>query len=1028
MPILTVLYVVRNEQDFIKKSLDSIKAIADNIVVIDTGSRDKTLHICRQYRNLQIFTHAWAHDYSKTKNYGIAQCKGDWILSLDADEMLDPASAAAVRSAANEAKPNTAAFSLHVNDYEQAWDWKAPRNPKSYFPATQVRLFRRSPSIIFEGRVLESIEKAAKRSGGIDLLNASVCHYLWRGKGKAFGQQRIAYYNKLGAGLVEEQSASIRSPANEAPLPQTAIVIPAYNMLALTKECVESITRHTESSYCLQFVDSASSDGTYEYMRGIVGKAPIRLGTNYGPAKAKNVGTREILADPNIKYVCFLDNDTKVSAGWLDGMLAVLNGNDKIGLVGPLSLGADGPQSLPQEIEGKFLKDRNPEYILADSINGFCMLAKIEVLRRIGLFDESFGQYGYEDADLCMRVRQAGYEIAVANRVFVDHKGKATLIGNRIEWARLSQASAIKFAQKWNKAVPAEAKGPRSGPIEYRGSHSKPRLPKFSIIILTHNRLDVTTECVESILKNTSDFELIIVDNGSTDNTVSWIKTNAPFAKIIQNEKNLGVIVARNQGIRSANTEYLVLMDNDVVVSKGWIEEMFEASQEADIVGLEGWQLDYNHAPCLKCASSSDRMDYLGGACNLFKRKVFETAGMLDEGFGKAYFEDVDISIRAKAHGFKLKWLPTSKIVHKEHATLIYGQKDFVYTEALSNSYVRFAAKMRKEIKVDHERLPPLEKKLNILYLGMYWDYGIRERGTSFEQDNFYPALRTWNRTGTFTHFDFVELGKIHGVPRMSEMLYEKVHEVRPDVIFGVWFDENHDPRREMLDRIRKTTPTKVVSWFCDSFFRYESFDRHWANYVDFCVTCSTEGYNKYVRDGLKAKAIKSQFAAAPSYAPIEGVQRDIDVSFVGQPHGDRRHIISVLRSAGINVQAYGTGWEKRLSFSEMVSVFNRSKINLNLSNGASGTFQQIKGRNFEVPACRAFMLTGAAENLYEYYDYGKEIVVFNSTDELVSKVRYYLSNYAEREQIASAGYARTVKDHTYAKRFDNIFKEAGLI
>jgi spore maturation protein CgeB len=102
--------------------------------------------------------------------------------------------------------------------------------------------------------------------------------------------------------------------------------------------------------------------------------------------------------------------------------------------------------------------------------------------------------------------------------------------------------------------------------------------------------------------------------------------------------------------------------------------------------------------------------------------------------------------------------------------------------------------------------------------------------------------------------------------------------------------------------------------------------------------------------------------------------------------------------------------------------------VNLNLSNSSWNirtifrNKQQIKGRNFEVPGCGSLLLTDAVPRLDEYYCIDKEVVCFRSSKELTEKIRYYLSHDDEREAIAAAGYARTLKEHTYERRFIDIF------
>ena len=148
-----------------------------------------------------------------------------------------------------------------------------------------------------------------------------------------------------------------------------------------------------------------------------------------------------------------------------------------------------------------------------------------------------------------------------------------------------------------------------------------------------------------------------------------------------------------------------------------------------------------------------------------------------------------------------------------------------------------------------------------------------------------------------------------------------------------------------------------------------------------------------------------------------------------------------------------------------MIRVFSQSKVNLNLTKGSSATVlkslariflsrksersiqienpkqwinnlksllgkrqEQIKGRNFEIPGCGGFLITGDADNLRDYYKDGKEIVIYENTEDLIEKIKYYLEHNEERETIAKAGHERTLRDHTYEKRFNEIFKTIGLI
>ena len=105
-----------------------------------------------------------------------------------------------------------------------------------------------------------------------------------------------------------------------------------------------------------------------------------------------------------------------------------------------------------------------------------------------------------------------------------------------------------------------------------------------SIIILTFNQLKYTKECVESIRKHTPEpHEIIFVDNGSTDGTGKWLKKlvkNNSNYKLIENKKNLGFSKGCNQGIEASSGEYILLLNNDVVVTENWLAGMLECLKQ----------------------------------------------------------------------------------------------------------------------------------------------------------------------------------------------------------------------------------------------------------------------------------------------------------------------------------------------------------------------------------------------------------------------------------------------------------------
>lgn len=349
---------------------------------------------------------------------------------------------------------------------------------------------------------------------------------------------------------------------------------------------------------------------------------------------------------------------------------------------------------------------------------------------------------------------------------------------------------------------------------------------------------------------------------------------------------------------------------------------------------------------------------------------------------------------------------------------------------------------------------------MKILYCAMKYNPIFRDpfKGLSFEHYNFYDSLVKMNSgEHDIIYFPFDEIMSEKGRNEMNRELLEKVYKEKPQLcFFSLYTDEI---KKATIKEINEKSGAVTFNWFADDHWRFESFSKYWAPFFHFVSTTDSQAPENYRKMGYK-NVIKTQWACNHFlYKPID-VQKKYDTTFVGQSHGNRKQIIKKVRNNNISIYCWGSGWEEgRISQEEMIKLFSESKINLNLtassgiwnlktlfrglalrrSDGtivfdsfgkwfnnllALGSYrrEQIKGRTFEIPGCRGFLLTGNANNLGNYYEDGKEIVIFNSTDDLIDKIQYYLTHDNEREKIARAGYERTMKEHTYEKRFNSIF------
>jgi GT2 family glycosyltransferase/glycosyltransferase involved in cell wall biosynthesis len=198
---------------------------------------------------------------------------------------------------------------------------------------------------------------------------------------------------------------------------------------------------------------------------------------------------------------------------------------------------------------------------------------------------------------------------------------------------------------------------------------------KTSIIILTYNNLSYTKKCLKSIRDYTDKniYELIVIDNNSQDGTVEWLKSQENI-KTIFNCKNMDFAKGCNQGINIASGDNILLLNNDVVVSHNWLDNLLNCLYSNDNIGAVGpltnncsnfqsIDISYNNldemhyfAKNFNISDSSKWEERLRliGFCMLIKKEVVDKIGLLDELFTPSRYEDDDYSLRIRNEGYRL--------------------------------------------------------------------------------------------------------------------------------------------------------------------------------------------------------------------------------------------------------------------------------------------------------------------------------------------------------------------------------------
>ncbi len=215
-----------------------------------------------------------------------------------------------------------------------------------------------------------------------------------------------------------------------------SIIIPCFNALEYTKQCIESVLLQTNLNYELILINNGSTDGTKEYFKTLKRNLKINKKLNkvtiiqaiknLGVAKALNLGISKSIG----KYVCYLNNDVIVTKDWLKKIVKAAKSDKQIGAVGTMFNSFEDKKYLKNVEKNKKLIDVVAQTISvknsgkikkAKTIHGLCMFVKKSVFKKVGLFNEKFYPCFGEDIEFCERLKKNGYKLVDATDVFIFH-------------------------------------------------------------------------------------------------------------------------------------------------------------------------------------------------------------------------------------------------------------------------------------------------------------------------------------------------------------------------------------------------------------------------------------------------------------------------------------------------------------------------------------------------------------------------------------------------------------------------------
>ncbi len=278
--------------------------------------------------------------------------------------------------------------------------------------------------------------------------------------------------------------------------------------------------------------------------------------------------------------------------------------------------------------------------------------------------------------------------------------------------------------------------------------------PLVSVVIPSYNGKELTVNLLKSIKKTTyKNYEVVVVDNGSNDGCYEYVKKNYPYVKAVKVEVNKGIARGLNAGIEKSKGEYLVMMNNDMVVDPEWLTYLVEAANSDKKIGIVGYAL-------LEFGLKKDIIQRLGYSetgkillrfeavgkgqehknqfpevlpvdhtFGLVKREVIKKIGAFDEKTFMSW-DEVDLCYRARKIGYTTVAATKSKVYHMGSITV------------KKTPYLRVFHYHKNRIRFILKHLSPFRKLVNLpLTIGYY----ILESGISLVKGDFKNSMAIWN-------------------------------------------------------------------------------------------------------------------------------------------------------------------------------------------------------------------------------------------------------------------------------------------